>query len=382
MKQDIQRKKYVENTNPFPQVVNIDWLSFSLTLALTDDERLTGRASLRTPPGCQLIECKQGTPQYKRRVLVLSQAGDKLLTLLLNPYSSVINPSDMFVEVANALLYHPQGLQWLPAFIEQIHLYSWRSLSRLDVACDFAPTPHQAAVIRGLSDTRLYAQGKREGARFHDYERTSTDGKIKCEPRQLSWGAPQSAVKWKIYNKTKEITETDTQGRQWITKPWITQTWAREGLQAATIWRCECSLTGASGYDWRGEKMSWAMTQRENYEAWFYDIYSTRFTIRKNEGHKCRKNDTPVPFLAVPDANHYRTRQRIGDGEVQHVGLATTLRTLVKELEREECRYNPTMRQQLMATINTTIETGRLEGYFFRTFGCTWEEFAAEISTL
>lgn len=363
------------------QLVNIDWLSFSVTLALSEMEKIRGHADLQTPEGLTMIECKSGTPQYKRRVIVQTDGGSKLMTLLLEPYANIINPASMFVEVANQYLYQPIGLDWLLPLIEQIHPYSFRSLSRYDMACDFNPDRHQMAVIKGLHDNRLYAQGKREGAMFYDYQRGVRTAKLSREPRQLAWGSKASSVKWKLYNKTLEVYEQDDQGRRWANKPHIVRAWEQAGINPNHVWRLECSLTGASSYDWRGEKLSYQMFDRLLGEEWLYDMVETRFTIRRNEGHQDRSNDTIIELITIPDTDHYRTRQRIGSGEVRHVDYAATLRACIKELERPEVAFNPSMRDLWLRTTNETIELGRLQQYFFRTFGMAWEEYAASVGT-
>lgn len=364
-----------------PQIVSLDWVSFSVILALTEEERTRGHAILHTPEGITLIECAHGTPQYRRRVIVQSVGGKKILTLLLEPYAHIIDAASMFVEVANGMLYTTGGLTWLLPLLDQIHPYAWRSLSRYDVACDFNPTPHQQGVIEGLHNTSLYAQGKREGAMFYDYHLPLGGGRQTRHPRQLAWGSKHSAVKWKLYNKTLEVYETDDMGRRWANKPYIVDTWRAGGLDPDRVWRLECSLTGASTHDWQGEKMGLQMLDRMLGEWWYYDMVATRFTIRANEGHADRSNDTPVPLLNVPDGEAVRMRKRIGGESVRHVEYAATLRACIKELERPEVAYNTAMRATWIRTTEEVLAQGHLHEYFYRTFGTTWHEYVATIGS-
>lgn len=362
-----------------PQVVSLDWLAFSVTLALTERERIVGHAILSCPTGYQLLECKHGTPQYKRRYILQTDGGDKVLTLLLEPHSAIIHPHDMYVEVANSILYTPRGAKPILELLAQIHQFSFHSLSRIDVACDFQPTADQMSVIRGLQDLSLYAQGKREGAQFHDYHRPADGGRVERVARCISWGSKQSSVKWKLYNKSLEITEIDTQGRAWCNKPYIPARWAEEGMTAQGVWRLEVSLTGASSFDWRGDKMGWQLIERDLWHYWYWDMVATRFTIRRNEGHQCRKNDTIVPLLDIPDVDHYRLRERVADSEQHTTEHAATLRACVKELERPEVAYSAQWRDLWLRTTAEVIERGHLEGYFLRTFGEPFEEWACRI---
>lgn len=362
-----------------PQVLNLDWLAFSVTLAYTYTERAEGHAVLKAPAGYTLVECKHGTPQYKRRVLLQTEEGDKLSTLLLEPHSKIINPQDMYCEIANPLLYTDNGVNRVRELIDAVHTSSFRSLSRLDVACDFEPTEHQRAVIAGLQSADIYVQGKREGCQFHDYDLTAGSGAVKKSARAMSWGGKQSSIKWKLYNKSLELYTTDDRGRQWCSKPYIPATWAEHGMGSQGIWRLEVSLTGASSYDWRGEKMGWDIVTSGAWRDFFYDMVATRFVTRKNEGHLCRKNDTFIALLDDPTEDHYRLRERQGDGDQPHTDFAATLRTCVKELERPEVAFSPQWRDMWLRTTAEVLDKGHLHGYFLRTFGQTFEEYACTI---
>lgn len=324
------------------------------------------------------MECDSGTPQYKRRVLVITEKGDKLLTLLLEPYARIINPQSMFVEIANSNLYDDCGVDWLLDLIENIHPYSFQSLSRLDIAADFRPTTDQYDIIMQLAAGTAYVQGKGDGAMFHNFRRPS--GRVERVPKQIGWGSKHSAIKWKLYNKTLEITDTDTAGRVWCTKPYIPEAWRAAGIPVdGDVWRLEMSLTGASSYDWRGEKIGWDITDRSQFEAIYWDMIRSRFTIRANEGHSCRKNDTQLHLLPIPERTS-RIRKRIGTSDPMHAEYAATLRAAVKELERPEVAANPAMRDVWLSTARSTVSLGHLEGYFLRAFGRSFDEYAAAIS--
>lgn len=369
----------MSETTQQPLLINIDWLSFSVTLALDDIERLTGRARLIQPQGYVLVEATHGTPQYKRRVLVQTEDGDKVLTLLLQPYSKIMDSRDMFVEVANSRLYDGHNLGWVLDLLGCIHVFAFKSLSRYDVACDFNPTEDQRDIISALTTGGAYVSGKREGVSFHNYNIPTQGGRVTRVARQLSWGSKFSAVKWKLYNKTLEIMATDEQGRRWCAKPWIPTAWARAGMETREVWRLECSVVGASTFDWRGEKCGWQLADAETAESFYWSMLRSRFTIRANEGHACRKNDRELQLLPVPQGDTYRLRERIGETEQITRDHAATLRACIKELEREENAFSATHRAIWLDTTNRVIEAAHLHDYFLRTFGKTWEEYAAEV---
>lgn len=357
-------------------MVSIDWLSFSVTLALSPEEKRAG-AVLACPPGCSLVELG-GTNIYKRRVLVLDDGGNKVLTLLLNPYSKVIPADSMFCEVGNRWLY--SSLDWVLPFVFSIHEGSFLSLSRLDICCDFNPDVAQMFCIESLQTGAVYVAGKREGSMFYDYHLPPDGGKQERVARCLSWGSKCSNIKWKLYNKSLEMYEV-VEGKKWCNKPWIEECWKKEGLDVDNVWRLEVSITSAAGYDFHGDKLAWWITSPEAYLRLFWDMVDTRFVIRANQGHKCRKWDEIIDFLVRPAdlGGAYRLRQRVGDGISMHTDHAATLRAAIQQLERPEVICYPVMRDIWLNTAESVVCAGRLDAYFLNTYGKTFEVYRDEL---
>lgn len=354
------------------QLVNLDWLSFSVLMARTDKERLEG-TTLNTPQGYALREY-MGTNMYKRRAILYTLEGDKVLTLLFEPHSKVIHPDSLFCEVANPLLYN--GLyKGVLDILMAIHPYSWQSLSRLDICCDFNPSSRQFEIIDMLQEGKAYVQGKREGSMFHTF---AQGAKVQRKPKQLSWGAPTTDIKYKLYNKSLEIYQPDSKGRTWCSKPYIATEWRKNALDERNVWRLEVSIMGSSSYTWHDEKLAWHTTQRDNFEPLYYDLCATRWVVRKNEGHKYKKYDTILPFLAIPDTPHVRLRAVPPVNEVHHTDHAVTLRALMKELDRDEVRCNKLIRDNLLHSTMSVIAAANLDGYFYRCTGKNFDEWAAE----
>lgn len=352
-----------------PQVTNCDWLSFSVRMVLTEAERLEG-IQLKCPLHHTLLHQKTGTNQFKRRALLLNDAGDKVLTLLWEPHSKIIAANILFVEVANRWLYC--NFNPLP-LLDEIHLYTFGSLSRFDICTDFNPTDNQLAIISMLTAGTAYVQGKREGCQFHDYHQGKT---IERQARQLSWGNPQTNVKFKLYNKTLEITETDEQGRNWCNKPYIRDCWQLNGLNIGSdVWRLECSIQSASTHQWRGEKLDMDIYDPVKYTYLFYDLMSTRFVIRKNEGHENKRYDRILEFLDCPTTDHYRLRRLDPKGEQQHTDHAATLRNIIKQLERPETQCNERIAMSLLGTAESIVEAANLQGFFLRAAGETFDQY-------
>lgn len=359
-----------KNTRPYvPQITNCDWLAFSLRMVLTTAEQLEG-ISLNCPTDYTLIHQQTGTNQFKKRAILYNASGDKVLTLLWSPHSKIIAPNTLFVELANRWLY--SNLNPLP-LLEQIHSYTFGSLSRFDIATDFNPTEQQEALIAMLTAGTAYVQGKREGSLFHDYKQGKT---VERQPRQLAWGNPQTNIKWKLYNKTKEITEIDEHGRRWCNKPYIRDCWQLNGLDIGKdVWRLECSINSASTHQWRGEKLDFSIYDPLQYTLLFYDLMATRFVIRKNEGHENKRYDKILPFLNSPTEEHYRLRRLDPQSEQHHTDHAATLRNLIKQLERPETQCNKRIAMGLLYSTQEVIKAANLQAYFYHSTGIPFEEW-------
>lgn len=361
---------------PQPIPISLDWLAFSVLLPLTPLEQHNG-IHLYTPPNYSLQEYT-GTNIYKHRFILYNDFGDKVLTLLHTPHSNIIAPNSMYVEVANRELY-TRGTDILD-LLSYIHEYTFQSLSRLDVAGDFEPTLEQSSIIDKLQAGSIYAQGKREGSLFHTYNKNS-DGKMQRVAKCMSWGAKTTDVKFKLYNKSKELMETDSIGRTFCTKPYIPAMWSENGLPLTRdIWRLEISITSSSAYTWRGEHLSWFLTQPENYTPFYWDMISSRFTLRYNQGHKYNKNDKVAEFLPIPPPPHYRLTRKEPNSEQHHTDHAVTLRSLMKELDRPEIQLCPTIAISLLNSLHSVITHAHLEGYFSRAVGLSFESWRREYS--
>lgn len=354
---------------PVIQITNCDWLSFSCCMPLTDEERRNGLV-LQQPDGYKLLEQKSGTNLFKRRALLFNDMGDKILTLLWEPYSNIIKSDNVFVEISNRLLY--TGYKHIPELLNKLHFNYFSSLSRLDLCTDFNPTKSQSAVIDMLQNGKAYIQGKREGSMFHDFKQGQY---INRTPRQLSWGSPATLVKFKLYNKSLEIHSLDAKGRTWCNKPYIESMWRLNGLNPDNVWRLEVSIMSSSTQQWRGEKLDWTTAQPENYTPLFYDLVATRFVVRKNEGHTHKRYDTILPFLDIPDTAHYRLRKADPKQEQKHTDHAATLRNLMKELDRPEVQCNKPIAASLLGSVQTLLDTAKLHGYFYRAIGKNFDEW-------
>lgn len=357
------------------QLTTPDWLSYSVRLALTPEEIRT-QPVMACPDGLQFVEY-QGTNMFKKRAIVYDQNGDKIVTLLWLPHSSIIDQCNMLVEVANPLLYSGKYM-YLPELLQAIHTNTWVSLSRLDLATDFQPTPSQQQVIDMLQQGSIYVQGKREGTMWHSYNCAAKY--VTRQPHQLAWGNKTSQIKWKLYNKSKEIFETTPTGRTWCNKPYIADYWQRNGFKTdRDTWRLEVSIMGSGQLQWHGHRLGWdTIADPETYTSLFFDLYATRMKMRLNQGHENKRYDREVDFLRHPDTEPERVKRAAPSEERTRVTYASTIRALVKELDKPEIQATPAIHTPLLDTLGSIIHTSGLGGYFSAMIGQTFDDWAAD----
>lgn len=357
------------------QITNCDWLSFSVKMLLDAEEAHTA-PRLTTPQGCSLVEFP-GTNMYKKRAILYDNNGDKLLTLLWQPHSHIIDSSSLFVEVANPLLYSGK-YRAVPELLQQIHPHTWQSLSRLDLCTDFQPTTAQYAVIDMLQDGSVYVQGKRTGTMWHSFAAASKF--VKRTPHQLTWGSGLSQIKWKLYNKTNEIYQRTPDGRLWCSKPYIAEMWKLNGLRPdLDTWRAEVSIMGSSTLQWRGQRLGWdTLKDPDTLNALYYDLYTTRMKMRLNQGHDNKRYDKEIEFLQTPDTAGSRVQKAPPSRDTTRVAYAPTIRTLVQQLERTEVRINPNINEPLLATLRHITLSAGLRGYFAAMVGQDIESYIQE----
>ena len=348
-------------------MISIDWLSFSVRLVFAEGENKTNM-KLNVPESCEIVML-DGTNIYKKRAFLLTESGEKILTLLWDPHSSIINADTMFVEVANKWLYG--SLDFVKDLLWKVHPYTMHSLSRYDVCCDFNPKEAQMKIIRQLGENTAYVQGKREGSMFVDY---STSTKVERMPRCLSWGSKCSDIKWKLYNKSLEIFEQNGDNI-WCTKPYIVNAWKAENLDEKRVWRLEVSIMGASQFEWLGNKLNFNdAIRREWFEEFFTMLYGTRFVTRLNQGHKDKTNDKRVLLLGEV-GEVFRLRRRDSLTSRENVEMASVLRAMMRQLEDIVVRYNQNVRDSLLVATETAINAGKLWDYFHKSYGMNWDNW-------
>lgn len=256
--------------------VNCDWWSFSIF-----SQGWSGNL-----PKDFDVEELSGTNIFNVR-RIFQCRGSKVLTVLSSPKSTQFLSANMhLIEVGNRWLYDYCDLRAILSCLFPDFIFS--NLSRVDICVDFIADESKMSVIQGLSDGTYYVGGKSRGR--VDYE----EGRQR-RPFCMNFGSVESEVKWKLYNKSKEINATSPE----CSKPWIVAKWKDCGLPSSGIWRCELSYHPSRFTNDMGMSLGmWDMYARELLGHFWLELYQRRFIIKKR-GHTRRSNDDIVPFLQV-----------------------------------------------------------------------------------
>lgn len=330
----------------------IDWLG--VTVRITDDPRPI--------PGFVWKEYSATNVWAKRRVL-WTEEGDRVCTLLSSPRSSTINAHAGLLEIENEWLYHGGGPDAIMATLLKSVFFEVLGISRLDLAMDFVPTAVQSDIIMGLSEGRYYIGGKRNGSGFwstNTSEHLHADWRNKKIPHSQSWGHKTSAIKWKLYYKTKELWEAG--GWKFAHKPYIIDQWRLNGMQENNVWRLEVSLKHLNDYSIYGRRIGLDVL-RENREDLMREFYTSRFCVKVNEGHADKTNDKKIDFLPV-DGIGKGIKRMEPMKLAEHSGRITLLRHLVSSLDDEHVLLDSTTRGDVFEHIRKVVKRDNLENYF------------------
>lgn len=344
-----------------PLLLNVDWLAVSVRFNESDFSTL--------PAGHFFVEC-DGTNVWKLRRIVFNEHAEKVATILYAPKSSLIPANAGLIEIANEWLYHGRSPMAILDDLRQWRIFDVTGISRVDLAVDFNPTTRQWHHIQCLADGRDYVAGKRS--------RTPWYGVVRCPlladryqgveiPYDQSWGHKTTAVKWKLYYKSKEL--ADAFGGKLFAKPYILDCWDEVGLDRRDVWRLEVSIHGGNSLEFKDEPITLDRLKHDP-RGIFSALYSRRFIVRRNEGHKDRTNDRVVDFLPVQAGDKLRTARPKATG--LRNPTITLLRHLLTAIENEDVLCADDIREETLASMSRIIAVGHLGNYFRAIVG---EEF-------
>lgn len=342
-----------------------DWLGLSL--------RLSGEVK---PIEGYIWREYSATNVWNKRRILYTEDGDKVLTLLNEPRSAIIAKNAALLEIENEWLYHGGGYWRILDTLRSSVFFEVIGISRLDLCVDFVPTKSQANTIDQLYFHKYYIVGKQNGS---DFWSTNRNRKLKEDwlgrdiPHNQSWGHKTSAIKWKLYYKSKEL--LDAMGGKFYDKPYIVDMWRINGLDTSNVWRLEVSMKHLNDYSIYGHPITLDWLDSNQLEL-FCQMYNKRFQIRKKQGHLDRSNDDEVEFLPIPKIEH--TFQR-NDPKAhrQHNGRITLLRHLVQSLDDEQVLLDSVSRNAVFDHIASILNRDNLHNYFLAITGQWFDEWVA-----
>lgn len=345
-----------------------DWLQYSVLLQDDSPELLC--------PDNFRLEIMQGNSIFKHRAILWNDVGVKFLTLLWSPYSSLLNPRIMTVQLANQHLYNG-GIYQSLSLVQAIVDCEFNSLGRVDVCCDFEVKGQRLDVLKSLASGSAYVQGKSEGSQWWHSAKSKA-----LQTHCLSWGSAKSEIKVKCYNKSREQGVLDGSGEP--EKPWIVERWRDAGFDISDVWRLEFSLHSVGQLRWQGRPMSLVDVDDDYFLARvFGDMYARRFVVRRNQGGRGghKNTDAIVPFLSLPDVPDARLRWQGVVKPLANPDAIVTLRKLVSLMSSPSVVSNATIFDSYYDCVSNLIRLNHLDGYFLSHWGCDFEAYAVSLQS-
>lgn len=348
--------------------VSTDWLGLSV--------RLGGDVE-RTPAHHRWETYEGGTNVWRKRRCLFNERGEKVLTLLSNPKSTLISPDTALVEIANEWLYHGLGVRAILLKLKWCVPFEVLGISRLDLACDFVPNARMCKQMVGLWKGALEVSGKRNGVDFWSKNNDDWMPEIwrgKRIPHQISWGHKESDIKWKLYYKSKEL--RDAAGGQSFDKPYIVDLWRECKLDVNSVWRLEVSVKHCNKLMFDGHVLT--MDDWGNHTLrLFQSLYTSRFMLTTASSARKGKRCEHIPFLPIEKVNAVRCRKYEGERPVSaRIGL---LRQLIKSTEQEEIRFDRPTLEDVVSTVTGIVQRDNLQYYFEGMTGKRLEAWREEV---
>lgn len=236
----------VQSRRSVKRCINIDWLEVH---AREPIERPHNADYFRQ---CGMIvhEREYGTRVYREMFVIDGTDGQPLLEVRRNPASQGLNGihdmNETHIRLVNRTCYYDNAVTLFAEFLAQ-HDYSDVRISRVDLCLDFTEFDKgdnpQAFVRRYFR--HKYAKINQGRISSH-----GEDGWNGQEWNSLAWGAKNSPVSTKLYNKTMELYDpkSDSYGKPWIRQAWmicgLVDDWQRctVGGEKVDVWRVEFSV--------------------------------------------------------------------------------------------------------------------------------------------
>lgn len=343
-------------------MIAIDWLQWSGYLI---GEGVNSLPELECPNGYRL-EVHEGNNIFKYRAILYDSYGQKVLTMLWCPKSPMMQYNLITFQVSNMWFYGLDPIKDVCDLASQCFMYQFGCLSRLDICCDFELNKKRRGIVIGLYKHNIICGGKREASLFE----SSVDGDM--FPKDFNFGSVQSAIRWKLYNKSLEL-KVDTDN---YSKPYIVDRWAENDMNIRKIWRLEVSIKefGKIMIDdmKTGNKKYMTLNDLDDVTIYclFCDLYNKRFVLLKHK-HTRRANDERVYLIELES---HKIISRKPNSESQRLDNSVMWH-LIKVCESDGCKANARTLQASGEALFWFVKFNNLDGYFERLKGCGVSEW-------
>lgn len=284
-----------------------------------------------------------------KRAVIMTEEGNKLMTLLWEPISSLFKKDLVLVEFANATLYDGSFIDlmnWLKA-----EGFVFNNVSRIDYCFDFNRSSEHEIIMNGLDRNAFHVKRSKRSASFR-----AQSGKVR-EIVQMCWGSKESSIRIKLYDKVRELREASD-------KPYIRNCWVKAGLGQVNVWRWEVSLTGVSSMEFNGSKFTEADIMNPDIMIEVArNLYSNKFVILDKRGNK-RK------FLDLESAENNLYRKWVGTCGMASSPVCSIVTGLMKQFMTLEMTCMDA-RKDLFNCIYKIVCINKLQKWFEQVYGVT-----------
>jgi hypothetical protein len=237
------------------------------------------------------------TKQFKE-VYVVIYHNEKLATVQMKPNSAILPQHACIVKFANRVLYSSYLSNVVNSFLTDNSLM-YKSISRLDVACDFQKFANGVLpenLIKRMLNSNYLKNGR---GKF----KIMGEQKFDCSYQYLRFGNGESDVSVYLYNKTVELDQV-------MNKPYIRERWLNANLDPKTdTWRLEVSskskklqvVNSETGeHTILGLELLDDNTLLSNY---YFGMINHYFDFRINDGTKNKTRMQRVPLFDVEESS-------------------------------------------------------------------------------
>ena len=356
-------------------LMSIDWLQWSGYLIT---EGLNTLPEVYCPDTYR-IEILDGNEVFRWRAVLYDLYGRKVLTALWCPKSKLIRWNLVTFQVANYWFYSVDDIMEVVNLAAEVFDYQFATFTRLDICVDFELNKQQENIVKGLYRKSIYCSGKQSQSEF---DSKSDNGDMFAH--DFNFGSFKSAIKWKLYNKSKELNvDTDHQDKEYIIN-----VWKQNGFAYYKMWRLEVSIKDFNKITIDKEPVSVKkkgvvysqrmldfsdLTNERIYEI-YASLLSKRCVFRKKK-HTRAANDKEMKLFALDDICYLHTkisskRENISDNKPMY--------SLISIIESNHCKRNVELLKSSCDALFAFVKHNHLENLFQKLKGCDVEKWCEQ----